>query len=398
MNILISGDVFSFPRGTAASNYVKLIAKGLVQAGSHVHIVIPNYTEGESNYLNADSYGLVDGVSFEYTTGTPIRRSNIWQRGWGKARSYLVTPWRLFNLRFRNRLDALILYGRSHSLLVQYSFLCRLLKVPLIVYIVEWTLAIPNRRAQQQQNDKRFYAEVFDRADAVIVISRYLEDRATEGSSHRKNPLPCLRMPILCDPQVWQNVQPAIRPKPYLLFCAYLDNYINDALFIIEAMSEVQVSGIDLLMVGKASGKTQRAIQSKAENLNLQDRIVLRTDFVPTDELHSLYAGATALLAPLFNNDRSLARFPSKIAEYLMSGRPVVSCQVGEVAEYLQDEETAFLSEPDNLSAFAEKIQEALTSINRDWVGQRGKKLAQEQFDYISRGQELLKFTAFLKR
>jgi len=45
--------------------------------------------------------------------------------------------------------------------------------------------------------------------------------------------------------------------------------------------------------------------------------------FVPRPELLRLYRQSSLLLAPLFDDVRSEARFPTKIAEYLGSGRPV---------------------------------------------------------------------------
>jgi glycosyltransferase involved in cell wall biosynthesis len=76
-----------------------------------------------------------------------------------------------------------------------------------------------------------------------------------------------------------------------------------------------------------------------------------------------------------------------------MSGRPFVSNAIGEVGEYLEDGKTAFLSNSDSVTEFAAKIEEALINNERsDLIGQQGKNVAKEQFNYILRGEELLQF------
>ena len=57
---------------------------------------------------------------------------------------------------------------------------------------------------------------------------------------------------------------------------------------------------------------------------------------------------AHGLLIPLFDDVRSTARFPTKIGEYLASGRPIVTTAVGEMPRYFEDGVTAFISAPDD--------------------------------------------------
>lgn len=394
MKIIISSDFLTFPKGLAATNYVSLIAKGLIEAGCEIKIIIPNYTETTKDYFNnKESQGLVDGIYFEYTTGSPLLPPTSLQRKLGKLRAYMLTCWRLFSLRLTKNLDAVIFYGSSYHLLIFYSYLCRFLKIPLIVYVVEWTLTNPGINAQILKNDQLFYAKYFQLVDGVIIISDYLKERLKEQliASSIKN-LPYFKMPILCNSQLWEKIKPTERNKSYLLYCASLDAYINDALFVMEAFAYLNHPELELIMVGKISLKNRIIIQEKAECLKIKDQLIVISDYLSSEELFSLYAGARALLAPLFNNEHSLARFPSKIADYLMSGRPVISSQFGEVAEYLKDGETAFLSESDDMVKFSDKIKEALNHESLNEIGVQGKLLAQEKFDYRLNGQKLLLF------
>ena len=69
---------------------------------------------------------------------------------------------------------------------------------------------------------------------------------------------------------------------------------------------------------------------------NLEGRVVLM-GYISDPELKHLQRNARCLLAPLENDDQSRARMPTKIAEYLMTGVPVVTSAIGEISSYLFD-------------------------------------------------------------
>ena len=98
------------------------------------------------------------------------------------------------------------------------------------------------------------------------------------------------------------------------------------------------------------------------------------------------------------DTEASRARFPSKLSDYLMAGRPVVSSCVGEVAEYLRDGESALLSAPDDARAFADKMRRALDDPHRETIAQRGQAVARESFDYRVQGRRLEQFLSAVAR
>ena len=88
------------------------------------------------------------------------------------------------------------------------------------------------------------------------------------------------------------------------------------------------------------------------------DERVVPVGYVARDELLELYAQSRALLIPLFADDQSRARFPSKIGEYLAAARPVVTTHVGEIDRFLTDGVTAYVSAPGDPAAYGESIEE----------------------------------------
>jgi glycosyltransferase involved in cell wall biosynthesis len=105
--------------------------------------------------------------------------------------------------------------------------------------------------------------------------------------------------------------------------------------------------------------------------------------YLPRAELLRQYQCSWALLIPLFQDLRSQARFPTKIGEYLVSGRPIITTQVGEISEYFQDGINAYVCEPDNPAIFGFEIIKALKDPEEAKnVGQQGVITAQKCFDY----------------
>jgi glycosyltransferase involved in cell wall biosynthesis len=145
-------------------------------------------------------------------------------------------------------------------------------------------------------------------------------------------------------------------------------------------------------MIGYAGEFALKEINKEIKKLKLEDRVMINSKFLDQKQLYKLFASADLLLAPMHDNNRSAARFPLKIADYLMSGRPVLSSDIGEVAMTLKDGESAFLAKADDLRDFVKKMEIALTHPNRFQIALNGRDIAIKNFDYKMNGKRLLEF------
>lgn len=92
------------------------------------------------------------------------------------------------------------------------------------------------------------------------------------------------------------------------------------------------------------------------------------------------------------------AGFPSKLTEYLSTGKPVLVTQVGDIPIYLKDNENAFLSEPDSAEAFADKLRYILNNYEYALkVGIEGKRLTETIFNYNFQAVRMLEFIGTLR-
>ncbi|MDB4932401.1 MAG: glycosyl transferase group 1 [Myxococcaceae bacterium] len=388
MHVVIVGDEIAFPRGFAATGYVRLFARALVTAGASAHVAALDYSERGAVPLNTEARGEVDGVTFEYTTGATALPTRPLAIPIGRARSHARFFADVLARARARRLDAVLYYGRSTAELLHCLAAARAAGVAFGVVVVEWRLAYRDQTRAQVVND-RLFARALGLVDGAVVISRFLVDRVT--------PLlpagaPVLRLPILAEPAAWIGTAPATRPTPYAVLCTDFDSYPDDAVAVVRAAARLAPRSLELLFVGKASARTRERLRAEARALPAGVALTLRHDYVATDELRSLYAGAAALVALLPDDDRSRARFPSKIAEYLLSGRPVVSTRVGEVAEHLRDGESAYLAAPGDEAAFAAALARALDDPEASAVGERGRAVALRDFDYECLGPSIVGF------
>lgn len=176
------------------------------------------------------------------------------------------------------------------------------------------------------------------------------------------------------------------------MFCGILDQ-TEIVLFLLKVLAELKNNGLarKLSITGKAflSGNLE-LIKNEIQRLQLGDLVVMK-GYLPQDELKALYCRSSALLAPLPSGDRSIARFPNKIGEYLASGRPVITTDIGDIPKYLTDGESAYLVQPDDVKGFAAAIIRVINDpLEAEQVGRKGFEVATKHFDPKSNGEKII--------
>lgn len=400
LKVFFIADAVSLPYGMASTQRLTTLARGVKEAGAEAQILLSRATETNLRTANNKPQGDVFGVPFIYTTGTSFVAASWLGRRVQEITGFFCT------LRFlRNEIRSggvlksdlrVITYSRHLSTVIPISLFCRWHHIPIVAEMCEWPVTQSGDMTLGRWRRQLFCKNVVRWIDGALPISRYIERQMIGQVIRLRKALPMLYIPILVDAEEPFKEEDVSFRSPYVLFSGSVA-YRKTIDFVLDSFMAVSQGYPDLKLVltGMEVGKHAWLFDGvKARGLEGK---ILFTGFISRNALLSAYRGASALLIPLFDDEQSQARFPTKVAEYLLSGRPVVTNRIGDVADFLKDKETAYLVEPNDVRAFSEAIRNVLEHQSQaETIAQKGCQVAKENFDYKKHGKRLYSWLGVL--
>lgn len=368
-----------YPNGMALTRRIHHYCKGIVEAGGSAQILIPEPSEWSAQSAkNTLTSGTYEGVNFEYTCGTTISsRSHRKQRLLKLKGLKRIT---LLLAKDRKRTDAVLLITNRCRIILYFFGLCRILG---LVYIQEkGELPFVNRPPRNflQRLYQRIYKRyIYKCFDGIIVVSTSLNEYLR--TRIRKNAR-LLHIPIIADPEEFRTTKKQKMVGRTVVCCGV--NQKKDGVFtVVRAFEKISANFADVtLYVIGVSPKTREELGQLVKRLGLVHRVVL-TDYISREELIQILCNASVLALAKPSSLQAKYCFPSKLAEYLATGNPVVITRTGAIPRYLQDGVNAFIAEPDSHITFAEKLEFVLANPTlAEKVGQKGRWLALTKFSY----------------
>jgi glycosyltransferase involved in cell wall biosynthesis len=392
MFVIIIADAVSLPEGMAATQRLLCLARGLQDAGAEVEVLLLRPTEVSGTTRNSGVQGEARSVPYRYTPGTSalsprwIGRRAQEIRGLAGALSHIHRQW----LAMSPGAVRVLVYSRHLSTVAPVALWCRRRDIPVALELCEWpeTQPAPTRLGRWRKH--LFCRHCVRFADGVVPISRYIEECVKERARGVHKSLAVLRVPILVDvDEPFQEVSLPFSDSRYVLYSGS-DAYQKTIEFVIAAFQLSLKHQPDLrLVITGLSQSANHEQQRRVHSLGISSRVLL-PGFIPRNALLTAFRKAEALLIPLFGDTQSQARFPSKLGEYLLSGRPVVTSATGEIPALLSDRQTAFLAPPDSLQGYVGTLIAALTDpAVAHRVGEAGRQVAIEKLDYRYHGRQL---------
>ena len=333
---------------TAALNRVKLICRGLEEHGIECRIRFLCISTSSIKYIR---YAWILKILFEI----------------------------LFFVSFAGKKDIFIFYG-------EFPFLPDLIKFKKkeAIWLVERneysTYQIKEGIAQKQIQKLKAGEVSLYKMDGLITCSSYLENYYKQFMSAQAD---SIVIPLIVDYALFQNKRIG-NPEKMITYCGDFGGNKDGLPTLLEAFASLKdkYPEFKLCLIGDtADKKTIQALNLQIERLSLRERIIL-TGRIPHDDMPVWLSKASVLVLARPANKQAEGGIPSKLAEYLSTGRPVLVTRVGELDKYFVDEKDLFFAKPDSVTDFSIKLDYILHNYEDSRIiGMNGYRRV-EEFDY----------------
>ncbi|MEO8720427.1 MAG: glycosyltransferase family 4 protein [Ginsengibacter sp.] len=386
--LIVLGDL-SYPSGNSLSNRIHLYSKGI--RDEKIFPFIINIQSSHKEKQDYDYLGRFEGIPFYYAQKTSLYQTNPIRRNFKKALGVFNTLAMINRLR-KNRKVTVLYYSISfHYELIFFLYL-KILRIPIVKECNEAPLFLIKEKKNLKFHTFLLKHVELKMYNQIIVISDYLYKYYCHYLSANK----ILQVPILVDMKRFCNVPVQKKEKSNEKIITYIGSMVGnkDGLEdLIEEISLIEKSQnqIKLQLVGTAKDYHIKKLKNKVRAMGLED-VVNFLGLKKSIEIPKILMNSDLLVLSRPDTNQSKAGFPTKLGEYLASGRPVVITTTGEIPKYLTDEKNAYLVKPDQIENFAKKIVYALNDKNALKIGAEGYQVANKNFNYHLYGNKLSNF------
>ena len=386
MACIIFGDAFTFPDGDASTNRVYAYAKGLHENGMKVSVVC-----FRNSYLTIPS-GISEGIEYYHPFERRARSKSFFQRRFDSINKYLNTYFLFLEMRRKEEIFFILCYTKAVRTQILAFLLSRITGSKLILERSEHPFKdYTCNFAKVVLGSLKIFLEIRF-TDYIFCISDYLIEFYKERGA-REHLL--LKVPSIVDNSRFSKTYTRPVKARYVCYTGSLTKQKDGVHILIISFSLIadKHKDISLFLVGRADTLEEEIyFRDLVADLGITDRVVF-TGKIPRIQIPPYVCNAEALVLARPKSMVADAGFPSKLTEYLSSGKPVVVTRVGEIPRYLTNNYNAFLAEPDSSEAFADRLDYVLTHRKvAQEVGIKARELALSIFDSKYQAQQILSF------
>ncbi len=307
---------------------------------------------------------------------------------WARLRQG-IDPWNIFIrvvLIMRKRYDVVHAIDSRPVVIIPAMFLKLIKKTKMV--LSWWDLFGQGATALERSGwlyDRTFgrVEEFFERAfrkyaDHSTVISKYLND-ALVDLGYPQEKISLLRLG--CDTKRYLPLEKGkcreeLQLKEHEIVLCFVGSIFRED-------KKLLVDSLRLLR----SGNNRKVLTLLVGPHELDDNISKELDIVLTgrkslSEVYKYLGASDLCVLPFRVSQANMARWPSKVGDYLNAGRPVVATKVGDLEELFVDHRLGYLSDDDSPRSFCRTLSKAVEdSENWSEIGRNCRRFAVEYLD-----------------
>jgi len=403
VKILLLHSYNIFQINNASSNRWRSIVEGLTKYGVNIEFIILSGYESPEECRNFGVSGIINNT-LHYHYISSQRRFGYWRT---RINMYLlnrffcaINAYRVRKIVTSIKPDIVFLYP-ALDVFMTYSMSLskRDSEFKLMIELNEfndiWDTGATNVIQRMNIKSYNHYLKnmVFPKLDICLVMTETL---LTHFSTFQglKPGITFYKIPMTVDLSRFRVVDTKEKyRKPYIAYCGsggFLSNGID---ILLKSFSQISKEYPELkLYIAAYWGKETEIMKSLINDLGLEGRAIY-LGVLKRERIPDFLAGAELLTLPRPDSRQAQGGFPTKLGEYLASSKPVCVTDVGEIANYLKDNESAFFAEPGSIDSFSHALRSALCNKERaNAVGINGRKVAEVHFNMESQMKRLYLF------
>jgi len=153
----------------------------------------------------------------------------------------------------------------------------------------------------------------------------------------------------------------------YIFYAGSLEEKKDGVESLIYAFNEI-AADYPLLQLKIAGGKKHELKEVKIKHLidqlSLNGRVEM-LGIVDRSKIPEIIIASKILVLPRPDSIQARGGFPTKLGEYLASGKPVIVTRIGEIPEYLSEKEVFFISPYNIVHELAARIKEIINDYDK---------------------------------
>lgn len=399
MNIVILTDA-SFPEGMGAASRIQSYSRGFIEESHGVTVLVLRPTMSDASQMQVTQIaGWHRGIEYVHCSGMLTRPPQLIRRIYYGIKGLGVAIRDVAIMNRREKVDCCLLVSNSLAYILAFFVLSRIYRIAFVQEKSEFPFVLRSTSVPGRIYAVLYTAFVYKLFDGMFVMTdtlrKYFRTRIRKGAD-------ILVVPMTVEADRFAKSTHAGRiGGPYVAYCGDMSGQKDGLDILISAFARIAKKhrSIKLCLIGGTSDPSEFGnLKNQVESLGISGKVVF-TGRIDREDMPEYLCNATVLALARPSSLQSAGGFPTKLGEYLATGRPVVLTRVGEIDQYVEDDQDVFFCEPDNAFAFAERMEYVLSHPgNARRVGRNGQFKARSVFDYKAQSKRLLEFLETTRR